>query len=148
MATVNNGRGRRNGERGMTLIEVLIALIITGIAATAFVRTVKSTISANKSNRKYIDITGALTEVLDSVMTLPVTTLDGMNGSTFTSRQGVGVTLMVSNLSQSSADAIISGMDVSRLRNLKITAVSDTSRTLGSTVSNYQQNFSGRCFTQ
>jgi prepilin-type N-terminal cleavage/methylation domain-containing protein len=134
-------------SRGLTLLEVMAALLIVGAAMGAFLQTVKPTITANKANRKYVDLTGALSEVLDSAMTQPVATLDGMNGNTYTSRQGVPVKLTVATMTQSSADAIMPGMDVSRLRKLSVKAVADSSRTISVTVSNYQDVSNGKCYT-
>lgn len=133
--------------RGLTLLEVMAALLIIGAAMGAFLRTVKPTISANKANRKYVDLTGALAEVLDSAMTQPVSALDGMNGGTYNSRQGVPVKLTVSAMSQSEADASMPGMDVSRLRKLSVKAVGDSSRVISVTVSNYQDVATGKCYT-
>jgi len=144
------GRGDRaadiRGERGLTLLEVMIAMMVTGVALMAFTQTVKPTISSNNSNRKYIDITAGLSEVLDSAMTQSVTTLDLMNGNTYTSRQGVGVKLSVSLYTQAQADAMMPGLDVSRMRKLTVKSVTDTLRTLSGTVSNYQEVTGGKCY--
>ncbi len=130
----------------MSLIEVMIAMMVTGIALTAFVQTVQPTISGNKSNKKYIEITAALSEVLDSAMTQPVSSLDLMNGSTYKSRQGVNVKLSVSSYTQAQADAMMAGLDVSRMRRIVVKAVVDTTRTLSGTVSNYQEVSAGKCY--
>lgn len=136
----------RKAQRGMSLIEVMIAMMVTGIALTAFVQTVQPTISGNKSNKKYIEITAALSEVLDSAMTQPVSSLDLMNGSTYKSRQGVNVKLSVSSYTQAQADAMMAGLDVSRMRRIVVKAVVDTTRTLSGTVSNYQEVSAGKCY--
>jgi len=133
-------------QRGLTLIEILAAFAVVGLAVSAFVRTSKPAIAVNKSNKATVDITGGLAEILDSVMVQPVTVLDGMSGQSFNSRQGTTIRLMVSSYSQADADAILMGIDVSWLRTLTVTAVSDTSRHLSTTVSNYQGSSIGRCF--
>jgi Tfp pilus assembly protein PilV len=133
-------------ERGISLIEVLIAMTVTSIALVAFVQTVKPTISGNKANRKYIDITAALSEVLDSAMTQPVSTLDLMGGTVVKSRQKVDVKVLVAAYSQAQADAMMAGLDVSRMRKVTVKAVVDTTRTLSATVSNYQESATGRCY--
>ena len=130
----------------MSLIEVMIAMVITGIALVAFTQSVKPAIKSNKSNRKYIDITAGLSEVLDSAMTQPVSILDGMSGSTYTSRQGVDVKVSVSGYTQSQADALMPGLDISRIRKITVKAVADTVRTLSGMVSNYQEIANGKCF--
>jgi Tfp pilus assembly protein PilV len=130
----------------MTLIEVMIAMMVTGMAIVAFTQSVKPTISGNKSNRKYIDITAALSEVLDSAMTQPVSALDGMNNRVFKSRQGVSVKVLVSPYTQVQADALMPGLDVSRMRKIVVKAVADSLRTLSGTVSNYQESASGKCY--
>lgn len=128
-------------------MEILISMVVAGIGLAAFVQTVKPTITANKSNKGYEDLTGALAEILDSSMTQPVTTLDGMNGMVFKSRQGVSVKLQVSSYSQSEADALLSGLDISRMRKLKVMASTDSTKSLSGTVSNYQETVNGKCFT-
>ncbi len=135
-------------QRGLTLVEVLVAVVVAGLGVAAFVRTVKPTITANKSNRAYVDLTGALSEILDSSMTQPVTTLDAMNGLTYQSRQGVNVRLTVTSYTQSDADGILTGLDVSRMRKLTVVAVADTLRGLSATVSNYQETSTGKCYTR
>lgn len=136
----------RSGQKGLTLVEVIIAMLVTAAALVAFTQTVKPTISSNKSNKKYIDITAGLAEVLDSAMTQPVSSLDLMNGSIYNSRQGVGVKLSVSAYTQTQADALMPGLDVSRMRRLVVKAVADTLRTLSGTVSNYQESAAGKCY--
>jgi prepilin-type N-terminal cleavage/methylation domain-containing protein len=138
--------GGLSGQKGLSLIEVLIAMMVTSIALVAFVQSVKPTISGNKSNRKYIDITSALSEVLDSVMTQPVSTLDLMGGTVVKSRQKLDVKVLVAAYSQAQADAMMAGLDVSRMRKLTVKAVADTMRTLSATVSNYQESAAGKCF--
>jgi prepilin-type N-terminal cleavage/methylation domain-containing protein len=140
-------RDARTSTRGLTLLEVLAALLIIGAAMGAFMRTVRPTIAANKANRKYVDLTGALSEVLDSAMTQPISVLDGMNGGTYNSRQGVPVKLTVATMTQSGADALMPGIDVSRLRKLSVKAVADSSRVISVTVSNYQDVATGKCYT-
>jgi prepilin-type N-terminal cleavage/methylation domain-containing protein len=135
-------------QRGMTMLEVLVSMVVAGIGLAAFVQTVSPTIKANKSNRDYVDLSGALSEVLDSSMTQPVSTLDGMNGMTIKSRQGVNVKLIVSSYAQGQADGILAGLDVSRMRKLTVYAVTDTARTLSATVSNYQEVSAGKCYTR
>ena len=135
-------------SRGLTLIEILASMVIGGIALSAYMQAVKPTIANNKAGKKHIDITGALSEVLDSAMTQPVATLDVMNNLVFKSRQGVDVRLYVTSISQGEADAVLSGMDISRLRKLKVRAEIDTTRSLSTTVSNYQENSNGKCYTQ
>lgn len=133
-------------QRGISLIEVIMAMFVGGIALLAFTQTVKPTISGNKSNRKYIDITAGLSEVLDSAMTQPVLSLDAMNGNVYRSRQGVDVKVAVSLYTQAQADALMPGLDVSRMRKITVKAVADTMRTLHGTVSNYQEPSNGKCF--
>lgn len=130
----------------MTLIEVMIAMMVTGVALVAFTQSVKPTIAGNKSNRKYIDITAGLAEILDSAMTQPVSVLDNMNGGVYKSRQGVDAKLAVSAYTQAQADAIMPGLDVSRMRKIVVKAVADTLRTLNGTVSNYRESASGKCY--
>lgn len=137
--------GRRQ-ESGMSLVEVMIAMMVTGVALVAFVQSVKPTIASNKSNRKYIDITAGLSEVLDSAMTQPVSSLDNMNGNVYKSRQGVDVKLVVSAYTQVQADAVMPGLDVSRMRKIIVKAVADTTRTLSGSVSNYQEATAGKCY--
>lgn len=133
-------------QAGLTLLEVFAALIIGGIALTVFMHTLKPTINSNNAARKHIDVSGALAEILDSTMTLPVSTLDGMNNSVHRSRQGVQVRLNVSAFSQAGADGILAGLDISRMRTLKVTAVSDTARKMTATVSNYNDIVGARCY--
>ncbi len=135
-------------QRGLTLIEILISLVVAGIGVAAFLQTVKPTIAMNKSNRNYVDLSGALSEILDSAMTQPVTVLDSMNGKVFNSRQGVNVKLVVTNYTASEADAIMTGLDISRMRKLQVFALTDTLRRLGTTVSNYQEVSTGKCYTR
>ena len=97
-------------QKGLTLIEILISLVVAGIGVSAFLQTVKPTIAMNKSNKNYVDLSGALAEILDSAMTQPVAVLDSMNGKVFNSRQGVSVKLRVSNYTSSEADAIMTGL--------------------------------------
>jgi len=134
-------------QKGLTLLEILVSMVVAGIGVAAFVQTTRPAITANKSNKGYEDLTGALAEILDSSMTQPVTTLDGMNGMIFKSRQGVNVKLAVASYSQAEADAILAGLDISRMRKLKVMAQSDTTKSLSGTVSNYQETVSGKCYT-
>jgi prepilin-type N-terminal cleavage/methylation domain-containing protein len=135
-------------QAGVTLVEILIAMIVASLGVAAFLQTIKPTISANKSNRQYVDMSGALSEILDSSMTQPVATLDGMNGAIFKSRQGVNVRLTVAPYTQSAGDAILLGLDVSRMRKLTVVAVLDSLRSLSATVSNYQEVTTGKCYTR
>lgn len=139
---------RPGNQGGMTLLEVLVSMVVAGIGLAAFVQTVKPTIAANRSNRDYVDLTGALSEILDSAMTQSVTTLDGMTGQVYKSRQGVSVKLTVASYTQSGADGILPGLDVSRMRKLTVVAVADTTRSLSGTVSNYQESAAGKCYTR
>jgi prepilin-type N-terminal cleavage/methylation domain-containing protein len=139
---------RHSESKGMTLIEILVGLAIIGVAVTAYVRTSRPSLSINNSSRKSVDITSALAEILDSLMVQPVASLDGASGSTFHSRQGVDVILTTSSLNQSAADAIVTGLDISRMRTLMVKAVSDSTRKLSTTVSNYQEQANSRCYTQ
>jgi prepilin-type N-terminal cleavage/methylation domain-containing protein len=133
-------------QRGISLIEVIVAMFVGGVALTVFTQTVKPTIKGNKTNRTYIDITAGLSEVLDSAMTQPVTTLDGMNGNVYRSRQGVNVKVSVSLYTQAQADGMMPGLDISRMRKITVKAVADTLRTLSGTVSNYQELANGKCY--
>jgi prepilin-type N-terminal cleavage/methylation domain-containing protein len=137
-----------NRQGGMTLLEILVAMVVAGLGVAAFLQTIKPTITLNKSNRGYLNLSGALSEVLDSCMTQPVSVLDGMNNMVFNSRQGVAVKLAVSTYTQGEADAILANLDVSRMRRLRVVAVIDTTRSLTATVSNYQENSTGKCFTR
>jgi prepilin-type N-terminal cleavage/methylation domain-containing protein len=135
-------------QRGLTLLEILAAMVVISGAVAIFLKTAKPTITSNASNKKYIDVTGSLTEILDSAMTQPAVTLDLMNGNTYTSRQGVGVKLTVTSFSQGTADAIISGLDITKMRHVQVTAVTDTTRYLTATVSNYEQSTTTTCYSQ
>lgn len=139
-------RGGAGSGSGFTLIEVMAAFLIGAAALIAFMHTLKPTITSNNAARKHIDVSGALAEILDSTMTLPVSTLDGMNNTVHRSRQGVQVRLNVSSFSQSGADGILAGLDISRMRTLKVTAVSDTIRKMTATVSNYNDLVGARCY--
>ncbi len=143
---MNLGIGPR--QRGLTLLEILAAMVVIGATITIFLRTAEPTIASNASNKKYIDVTGSLSEILDSAMTQPVVTLDLMNGQTYTSRQGIAVKLTVTSFTQGAADSILPGLDISKMRHIKASAVSDSTRYLTVTVSNYQQSTSSTCFTQ
>jgi Tfp pilus assembly protein PilV len=133
-------------ESGISLLEVVVAMVVGGIALVAFSQSAKPTIASNKTNKTYIDITGGLAEVLDSAMTQPVATLDLMNGNIYKSRQGVSVKVLVSSYTQAQADGLMPGLDISRMRKITVKAVADTIRTLSGTVSNYQEATNGRCY--
>ncbi|MEO6095194.1 MAG: hypothetical protein ABIW76_05805 [Fibrobacteria bacterium] len=133
-------------ENGISLLEVVVAMMVAGVALVAFTQSVKPTIKGNKTNKAYIDITGGLAEVLDSAMTQPVASLDLMNGNVYRSRQGVSVKVSVSSYTQSQADALMPGLDISRMRKITVKSVADTIRTLSGTVSNYQEALGGRCY--
>jgi prepilin-type N-terminal cleavage/methylation domain-containing protein len=145
-ATQWGGRSGKEGQRGISLVEVIVAMFVAGIALAVFTQTVKPTIHGNKTNRKYIDITAGLSEVLDSAMTQPVAALDGMNGKVYRSRQGVDVKVSVSLYTQAQADGLMPGLDISRMRKITVKAVADTLRALSGTVSNYQELANGKCF--
>jgi hypothetical protein len=52
----------------------------------------------------------------------------------------------VSPYTQVQADALMPGLDVSRMRKIVVKAVADSLRTLSGTVSNYQESASGKCY--
>jgi Tfp pilus assembly protein PilV len=133
-------------ERGISMLEVVVAMMVAGVALAAFMQSVKPAIKGNKTNKAYIDITGGLAEVLDSAMTQPVASLDLMNGNVYRSRQGVSVKVLVSSYTQAQADGLMPGLDISRMRKITVKSVADTVRTLSGTVSNYQEAMGGRCY--
>lgn len=133
-------------ERGISMLEVVVAMMVAGVALAAFMQSVKPAIKGNKTNKAYIDITGGLAEVLDSAMTQPVASLDLMNGNIYRSRQGVSVKVAVSSYTQAQADGLMAGLDISRMRKITVRSVTDTVRTLSGTVSNYQEAVGGRCY--
>lgn len=143
MNTINNDL-----QKGLTLIEIMAAMMIGAAAISIFMKTTNPTIKSNHSNKKFIEVTGGLSEILDSAMTQSVTNLDLMNGKTYTARQGAKGKLTVTSLTQGDADAIISGLDISKIRKVKVTSITDTTRTLSVIVSNYQLSTTGTCFTQ
>ncbi len=108
---------------GFTLIEVLIAIVLIGVAGSIFVGTSHNSLIGNQRSKTYGAVALATQEALENVVLLPLDSLKGLSNTILQHSQGSGVTIKASSRGVTSADMKnINQQDTTTLRYVTLMA--------------------------
>ncbi|MBD3314200.1 MAG: prepilin-type N-terminal cleavage/methylation domain-containing protein [Chitinivibrionales bacterium] len=133
---------------GLTMLEVLIGLVVVGVAALLYMRTAYPASATNKDTRRYMEATVAMTEVLDSVATLELEALDSTDQVIVTHPNGTALRVAVVQLTKSEADAILPGMNRDMLRMISVKDTASADNHLAVLVSRGRHYETSGCFSK
>lgn len=130
---------------GLTMIEVLVSTFILAVAVIIYTRVSTPVVKMNRYTTQYNKATATIGAILDSLMTLSLTQVDSANGKIIT-KNGVSVSVTVSTISASEAEAILPGMNANVLRKIRAVDGSNTS-VLETTISRAGVKGSSHCYS-
>lgn len=110
-------------QRGLTLIEVLVAVVIIGIAAVIMVAASRGTIAGQLRSKVYGDVAVATKEALEEIQLLTREEVSVLSSTSMPHSQGPGVTVRATARSLRPSDVTdIAALDTSSLRHLTLAA--------------------------
>jgi prepilin-type N-terminal cleavage/methylation domain-containing protein len=108
---------RRWSERGLTLLEVMIAVIILSIASALMMATSRISTTGQNRSKIYGDASTATREVLENLRTLTLDSINHLSNSKMPHSQGGSVEVYVTSRSLIAADVDdINALDTTSLR--------------------------------
>lgn len=109
--------GRACGERGLTLLEVLIAVVIISIAAVILMAASRTSVAGQLRSKVYGDAATATKEALEEIQSLPMDSLSRLSGTPMAHTQGPTVSVSATARGVLPADvANFGALDTSSLR--------------------------------
>lgn len=114
-------RGARASQRGASLLEVMIAVIILSVASGILIMTSKISTTGQTRSKVYGDAATATKEVLENLQTLSVDSISKLNNTVMTHSQGASVVVKASARSLVAADVDdITALDTTSLRRVTL----------------------------
>ena len=109
--------GRACGERGLTLLEVLIAVVIISIAAVILMAASRTSVAGQLRSKVYGDAATATKEALEEIQSLPMDSLSRLSATPMAHTQGPTVSVSATTRGVRPADvANFAALDTSSLR--------------------------------
>jgi Tfp pilus assembly protein PilV len=109
------------GQKGASLLEVMIAVIILTVASGIMIMTSKISVTGQTRSKVYGDAATATKEVLENLQTLSVDSLSRLNNTVMTHSQGSSIIVKASARSLVAADVDdISALDTTSLRRVTL----------------------------
>jgi hypothetical protein len=110
-----------NPQAGATMVEVVVAVIILGIAASIMVVSSKTSVVGQLRSKAYGDAATATKEVLESIQILPLDSVSRLAGAAMEHTQGPSVTVRATSRGVLPADVTdFARLDTSSLRHLTL----------------------------
>jgi prepilin-type N-terminal cleavage/methylation domain-containing protein len=111
----------RAPQRGVSLLEVMIAVIILGIASGIMVMTSKISVTGQTRSKVYGDAATATKEVLENLQAMPIDSLSQLNNTVMSHSQGSSIIVKATARSLVAADVDdISALDTTSLRRVTL----------------------------
>ncbi len=111
------GVDRACGERGLTLLEVLIAVVIISIAAVILMAASKTSVAGQLRSKVYGDAATATKEALEEIQSLPLDSLSRLSSTPISHTQGPTVSVVATARGVVPGDvANFAALDTSSLR--------------------------------
>jgi prepilin-type N-terminal cleavage/methylation domain-containing protein len=112
-----NGNGVRGSQAGISLLEVAVAVVIIGIAASILAATSKTTVTGQLRSKAYGDAATATREVIEEIQLLSLDSISHLVGTIMGHTQGSAVTVSATARGVLPGDVSnFSGLDTSSLR--------------------------------
>ncbi len=112
---------RNAGQRGISLLEVVMAVIILSIAASILATASKSAVTGQLRSKAYGDAATATKEALESIELLPLDSVTRLSATAMEHSQGPSVTVSATAREVRPGDVSnFSGLDTSSLRHLTL----------------------------
>ncbi len=109
------------GQCGLTLIEVLIAVVILAFAASILIFSSRSSVTGQLRSKVYGDAATATKEALQGVELLPLDSLSRLRDTPMAHSQGPGITVLATARSLLPGDVEdLSRLDTSTLRHVTL----------------------------
>jgi prepilin-type N-terminal cleavage/methylation domain-containing protein len=114
---------RNPGQSGLTLLEVLIAVVILGIASVILMAASRGTVAGQLRSKVYGDVAVATKEALEEIQLLTMDEVTKLSATSMPHSQGPSVTVRATARSVKPTDVTdFAALDTSSLRHLTLAA--------------------------